>query len=196
MRSFVDETWAEDSNLNEALESFRNAVARAHRLWSSPMAYREEIRFRRYFLKVAARGGGISLEQARLYLTWMIAAYKASGTRTLPLPNPEALFESDSLSTPVGRPTSPITIALCLDAILLWPFTNRYLHLARDALSLRLTISYKTTTERLNNLQKEISWAETTSRRVWDRISDDLPPVLPDRWWHREERRLKRRFGR
>ena len=71
-----------------------------------------------------ACGGGIPMEQARLYLTWMIASYSASWTETLPFPNPEALFESDPPSSQVGRPISPITVALLLDGILLQPFSN------------------------------------------------------------------------
>ena len=82
------------------------------------------------------------------------------------------------------RPPSDSTLVLYADALILFVCPNAYVHLLRDALTLRLG-EYKTRTERLIHLKDCIKWAELTSKRVWLNIYNEEPEKPGKDWWRR-----------
>jgi len=91
-------------------------------------------------------------------------------------------FRRDLLRTYPGRPWPDEKWLLLADYVVLSISRNRYLHLLRDSLKLKLR-PLPSTSEKLGALSKSINWSETTCRRVWNLCRGEPPPTPPTDWW-------------
>lgn len=94
----------------------------------------------------------------------------------------------------VGRPTLTDTLILSMDAVVLNFCQNAYVHFLRDALRLRAN-EYKMRTNQAdehqqmwNRFWKAKRAVETSCKRKWQALWNEIPEPPPEDWWERVAR--------
>jgi hypothetical protein len=168
--------------------------------------YRRVIRFRQALLTLSDKQGEISEAQAiGMFVSFHVDATEgvirllgedAKSMRER-VPDSDFMWKwlgHIRLKAERGRPTRSDTyiLVLCASALMFCP--NAYVHLLRDALTLRKNeytleeVYARSHAEKWAKFWKARRAVETSCKRIWKAVYSQAPGKPPERWWKRVAR--------